>query len=146
MDGPALIEKTEFALWEECAVRAADMDARGHVNNAAYFAYFEIVRMRFFTDTPAIADRQRAGQAPIIVAQECSYRGQIRYPADVEIGMRVKKIGNRSFTSEYVVCRKDESAPLAHGSSTHAWALVEEEKAISIPDDVRAALESLLHS
>ena len=146
MADPTFIEKTEFALWEECAVRAADMDARGHVNNAAYFGYFEIVRMRYFTETPAIADRQSAGQAPIIVAQECSYHGQIRYPADVEIGMRVKKIGNRSFTSEYVVCRKGESEVLARGSSTHAWTLVEEGKATSIPEDVRAALEALLHS
>jgi acyl-CoA thioester hydrolase len=136
------IERFQFSVWEECAVRASDVDARGHVNNAVYFAYFEIVRMALFTNTPAIAEGQRDGQAPIIVAQECSYRGQVRYPAQVDIGMRIKKIGNRSFASEYVVCRKGGSKALAQGSSTHAWTLADEERAIPIPDDIRAALEA----
>jgi acyl-CoA thioester hydrolase len=146
MPKPSPIKKNDYTLWEDCAVRASDMDARGHVNNATYFAYFEIVRTNFFMDSPAIAGRQSAGHAPFIVAQECSYHGQIRYPADVEIGMRVKKIGNKSFASEYVVCRRGESEALALGSSTHAWTLVKEGKATPIPEDVRAALEALIRS
>ena len=40
--------RSDFRFWHALAIRWADIDSMGHVNNATYFTYFEAVRIEFF--------------------------------------------------------------------------------------------------
>ena len=77
-------------------VRFRDIDAFGHVNNAAFVTYLEQARIRYLVDNLGIDTPQRL---PLILAAlQVDFRSPIVFGQEVEIGTRVDWIGNTSFS------------------------------------------------
>lgn len=114
-----------FRHWTKVPVRWGDMDAFGHVNNATYFTYCESARIRLFEDLDldGLAATEGPGRrlGPGLVAASLSFRKQVKYPADLEVGLRVSKVGTKSFTVEYAVLRAGEDEAVADGASVIVW-------------------------
>lgn len=85
-----------YRFWSSEWVRFADLDLLGHVNNVSFNVYAESGRVAFLRHTglwtPAIP------QHNVVARMEMDYRHEITYPGEVRLGLRVLKIGNRSFT------------------------------------------------
>jgi acyl-CoA thioester hydrolase len=77
-------------------VRFRDIDAFGHVNNAVFFTYVELARIRYLLDVlqpPTGFDRM-----PLILARvELDFRSPIAFGEDVTVETRVERIGRSSF-------------------------------------------------
>ncbi len=87
----------------DVAVRFADTDAMGHVNNAVYLTYCEIARIRYWTDvTGEPISLGTAGAESLILAEA---RITYRHPAfpgeTVTVETRAVRIGRSSFTLEH---------------------------------------------
>ena len=89
------VHTTRFAL------RFADMDALGHVNNAAYFTFMEQARMEWLTKHASDAYKQGAG--PVIANATCNFRIPLVYPKDVEVRMYLGAPGRSSIDSFYEI-------------------------------------------
>lgn len=77
-------------------VRFRDIDAFGHVNNAAFVTYLEQARIRYLVDNLQVDTPQRL---PLILAAlQVDFRAPILFGQEVEIGTRVDWIGNTSFS------------------------------------------------
>ena len=77
-------------------VRFRDIDAFGHVNNAAFVTYLEQARIRYLIDNLHEETPQRL---PLILASlQVDFRAPILFGQEVEIGTRVDWIGNTSFS------------------------------------------------
>lgn len=77
-------------------LRYADTDRQGHVNNAVFASMLETGRVEFLYDpaAPLFVD----GCAFVIASLHLDFLGEIRWPGCVDVGTRVAKIGNSSFT------------------------------------------------
>lgn len=77
-------------------VRFRDMDAFGHVNNAVFFSYVELARVRYLLD---VLDPDRPfDRMPLILARvELDFRSPIAFGEDVTVDTRVERVGRSSF-------------------------------------------------
>jgi acyl-CoA thioester hydrolase len=132
--------RNEYSHWMTMAVRWGDMDAFGHVNNAVFFTYFESVRIHFFDAVELFELAEADHHRPAVVSANCNFRQQVHYPADLDLGIRVAKVGNTSFTLEYVALRAGTDEVVADGTSAIVWVNYETGRPIPIPDIIRQAI------
>jgi acyl-CoA thioester hydrolase len=133
-----LAQRHPYTFWYSEKLRFSDTDMIGHVNNVAFAALIESGRVAF----------TRSGAIPLmpqdmllVMARiEIDYRAELHFPAEVEIGSRVLRVGNSSF---------DIGNAVFHGEScaaTSRTVLVaidrQSRKSRALPDDMRAALEA----
>ncbi len=111
----------DFRTRERLAVRWADMDSLGHVNNARYFTYFECARFRWFEDVGVWRLRRHEQEGPILASASCEFRRQLKYPAAIEVGARATRLGRSSVDVEYRLALEGESDAIAEGRSTIVW-------------------------
>lgn len=136
------MKRENFPIWARVEVRWGDMDAMGHVNNAKYFTYLESARIQLFTalglDAPMT--EERAGMN--LAHAACNYRAQVHYPAVLEIGTVVTKIGNASFQLAHVFLREGTDQLVADGNSVVVWTDYNLGKSAPLPPQVRAKLQA----
>jgi acyl-CoA thioester hydrolase len=134
------ITRDQFPFWFPIEVRWGDMDAMGHVNNSIYFRYCESARISLLRRLN-IAGRAEGSQfGPTLVTTSCDFKREVKYPAALEIGVRVEHISRRSFAMEYAMffAGTEDLAAVAH--SVNAWINYAEMRAVELPEELRAAL------
>jgi len=130
--------RADFRFWWSETVRWGDMDALGHVNNVVYLQYLESARIGFFEAKGRNSvDIGATGQGPVVVSQTFNYRRQLRYPAEVEVGVACNEVRRRSFVLSYGVFRKGTDELIGDGSTVLAWLDYVADKAVEVPSDVR---------
>ncbi len=87
----------------EIAVRFADTDAMGHVNNAKYLTYCEIARIRYWTDVTGepIALGTEGAESLILAEARITYRAPAFHGEIVTVETRAARIGRSSFMLEH---------------------------------------------
>lgn len=115
------MNRSDFVHFVSLPVQWGDMDALGHVNNAIYFRYIETGRIAYFDAIGARAGLEGRGDGPILADIQCSFIGQLRHPAQIEIGTRTAKIGTKSFTVEAGIFLAGEDAPVATSKAVVVW-------------------------
>lgn len=92
----------------------------------------------------------KGAQAAIIVNTYFDYFGSVEYPAVLELGLRVAKLGKTSVLYEVGVFKKGEEEVKAVGGSMHVWVQVEDGGKLGrpsregMPERVRRAYEALM--
>ena len=77
-------------------VRFRDIDAFGHVNNAVFFSYVELARIRYLLEV--LEPDHPFERLPLILARvELDFRSPIMFAEDVVVETRVDRIGRTSF-------------------------------------------------
>jgi len=144
MSRPKPAERSAFSVFYPVPTRWADNDIYGHANNVVYYAWFDTVVNQFLIE--------RGGMRPgedttvgFVVSSSCNYFAPVTYPQQLEIGLRIERLGNSSVTWELGVFLAGESHSRATGSFTHAFVDRTTNKSAPIPDDIRSALERTFH-
>lgn len=128
-----------FKFFKPLEPRWSDFDPIGHVNNVFYFEYFQIGRAYYML---ASSKKWQWTQHMFVIAHmEASYQKELRPNAiEPRIGVRVSKLGNKSFDFEYIVTSKDENGEdLIHciGKSTQVMYDMEAKKSMELPGWVK---------
>jgi acyl-CoA thioester hydrolase len=109
---PAVL--AEYPFHYRIEVRFRDLDALGHVNNAVYATYFESARIAYYQRLVG-GSLDRLG---IILAElTISYKAPAHFGDELLVGVRVSKIGGKSFTMDYAIARVGDGALIATGQS-----------------------------
>ena len=118
-------------------IRWGDMDAMGHVNNATYFRYMETARIDWFRSIGCVPDAQ--GEGPVIVNAFCNFYRQFEYPDEVLLKMYVSDPGRTTFESWATMEKVAEPGVVcAAGGATTIWVNFPQQKAVGLPDWIRA--------
>jgi len=128
-----------YRFWAAEHVRFADLDMLGHVNNKAYATYFETGRVAFMTEC-GLSDGLRVGVA--MVRLEIDYRKEIRFPANLRLGVRLLRLGNSSLTLACAIFNGDVCAATSQSTAVRFDAEARGSKPFT-PSE-RQALESYL--
>src|SRR5215510_8839613 len=135
------ITRDQFTYWKTIEVRWGDMDSVGHVNNTVYFVYLESARVELLRKIGARGKQGGSGQGPALVSTSCDFKKQVVYPATIDVGVRVEAIGARSFRMGYGLFMSGADELVAAASSVNAWVDYAAERAVELPDWLRAELE-----
>ena len=96
-------------------VRFRDTDLLGHVNNAVYATYFETGRMEYWAQ---LNRGHSFHDWPFILARiEIDFLAEAYAAEQLTLGIRVPRIGNKSFDFEYLLVRDGDGTEVARGRS-----------------------------
>ncbi len=129
----------KFKFFKTLEPRWSDFDPIGHVNNVFYFEYFQIGRAYYMM---ASSKKWQWTRHMFVIAHiEADYQKELRPNAnEPRIGVRVSKIGKKSFDFEYIVTSKsDEGEDIIHctGKSTQVMYDMIDKKSMELPDWVK---------
>jgi hypothetical protein len=87
--------RRDFAHFVRLGTRWMDLDVYGHVNNVEYYSYFDTAVACYLTEQAGLNPRtdQVVG---LVVETGCTFRRSITFPATIEVGLRVTKLGMTS--------------------------------------------------
>lgn len=125
----------QFAQRMTIPVRWGDMDALGHVNNVKFFTFDESVRIAYF-DELARADATFMKTHGMILAHiGADFIAQLHYPATLEVGLRVARIGRSSLNT--VAAMFSDGKLIAVTKGVIVWFDYANQKTMAIPEHVR---------
>lgn len=105
-----------FPVRIDIPIAWGEMDAFGHVNNVAYFRYFESARIAYFSALGYLDLVRTTGVGPILAATECRFRLPLAYPDTITVGARVTEVHEDEFLMRYVVVSHAHGRVAAEGS------------------------------
>lgn len=115
--GLNMTELTDFTYYHPITVRFADLDPQGHVNNAVYLTYLESARLGYY-ELVGIWGREEGIKTGMVVAHiDIDYLAPIFFGQEIQVGLKLARLGNKSFTLEYVIETVPGKVPLARGTS-----------------------------
>lgn len=128
---------SNYTYYHPIIVRFADLDAQAHVNNAVYLTYLESARLGYYQQV-GIWRSNRGMQTGMVVAHiDIDYLAPIRFGQAIRVGLRLDRMGNKSFTLAFLIESTPEKTPLARGTSVMVPIDQETETSIPIPADWR---------
>src|ERR1700749_5051335 len=87
-------------------VRYNECDAQGHVFNANYFVYFDIVLTELWREALGSYQTLTADGLDFVVAEAgVRFRAPERFDDELEITLQVERLGNTSMTSAIRISR-----------------------------------------
>jgi acyl-CoA thioester hydrolase len=133
---------SEFPVVHAVEVRFVDVDAMGHVNNANYATYFEEARVAYIRRArpEAFSDRDLGATFPFILLDlYCRYLSPVRAGEALEVGVRLSRLGGKSFDFEYLVVARGDGRAVAVGRTTQVYFNYAENRTEQVPDALREA-------
>ena len=140
-----MIEKrarNAYPRFRPIPTRWADNDIYGHVNNAAYYGFFDTAVNCFLIEEAGL-DIHGGSVIGLVVETGCNYFAALAYPETVEAGVRVARIGNSSVTYQIGLFRDGEDEPAAQGHFVHVYVDRETRRPVSLPEAMRQTLEAI---
>ena len=122
--------------------RWMDNDIYGHINNVAYYSYFDTAANRYLIDEGGL-DIAHGPVIGLVVESHCAYHAPIAFPQPVIAGVRVDRLGNRAVTYGIAIFAGDEPRAAAHGHFVHVFVDRATRTPVAIPDSLRTALARL---
>lgn len=122
--------------------RWMDNDIYGHINNVAYYSFFDTAANRFLIERGGL-DIANAQVIGLVVESKCMYHATLAYPAPLRAGVRVDKLGNRAVTYGIAIFSEHDARAAAHGHFVHVFVDRATRTPTPIPDGMRTALASI---
>lgn len=132
----------EFPLTRRVEVRFVDVDAMGHVNNANYATFFEEARVAYFRQAipGTVSNRELEGAFPFILLDlYCRYLSPVRLGEVLDVGIRLTRMGGKSFDFEYLVTSRTDGRAVATGRTTQVYFDYAGNRTERVPESLRAA-------
>ncbi len=129
------------AFMHRLRVRYNECDAQGHVFNANYFVYFDIILTELWREALGSYKALTGDGLDLVVAETgARFRAPARFDDELEITLEIERLGNTSMVSAIRIARDGDA--LAAGRIVHIFVRAEclGEKA-PIPDHVRRVLQ-----
>jgi acyl-CoA thioester hydrolase len=135
-------KRTDFRVLRPMPTRWMDNDEYGHVNNVAYYSYFDSAVNGYLIEAAA-TDTRSLPAIGIVAETSCRFLKEVSFPDLLHIGLRLEKLGSSSVIYQLAVFRGDDLEPSAVGRFVHVYVDGQTRRPVPIPSVVRSALEKL---
>ena len=119
-----------------------DNDQYSHINNSVYYHLFDSIVNTYLI--------QQANLSPtsspligLVVSSFSHFFSPLSFPAVLDLGLRVSKLGSSSVTYEIAVFQEHSDTPSVVGGYTHVFVGRDSRKSSPIAPETRSALERL---
>ena len=136
----SLSSLNEFPIVQPQSVAWGEMDAFGHVNNVAYYRYFESVRISYLQTIGALDQLEEIN--PVVAANSCRYLKSVSYPDELELGARVVELRSSGFRMEYAIFSQQHKSIVATGEAIVVMVDKSGQK-VALPEEFRQTIINL---
>ncbi|WP_296818061.1 thioesterase family protein [Brevundimonas sp.] len=135
--------RDQYAVIRPIPTRWADNDVYGHVNNAAYYGFFDTAVNTWLIER-GLLDTAASPAIGLVVETGCRYHAALSFPETIEAAMRVARLGSSSVRYELALFSQGEPEAAADGYFVHVYVDRETRRPTTIPAAIRTALEGLI--
>jgi len=135
--------REDFKFFTTQRVRYSEIDAQGVVFNAHYLTYFDVGHTEYMRamnyDYASIV--KETGVDFHLATATVNYVSPVYFDDEMDICVRVSRIGNSSMTMSFEIYRHGTDDLLATGEKVDVCVILAEHKPVTIPAAYRQALE-----
>ena len=141
--------RADYIAWRTATTRWSDDDVYGHMNNARYFDLIDTAVNAHLAEATGTDIRQLPAVG-VVAEVSCRYFAEMGYPADVEMGLVVDKVGTSSVIYRVGLFQGSGDQASAEGRFVHVYTEAHvaggggARSVTPVPDVVRAAVLPLL--
>ena len=122
-------------------IRFNDVDSYGHVNNNAYFAYYDLGKEEYLRKVLRV-DFRAAEVVPVIANIQADFILPIFYGDDIVIETRVAHLGHKSFTLQQRAVNSRTGQTVCQCSTVMVCFNLKTQESADIPAACRQAIEA----
>jgi acyl-CoA thioester hydrolase len=139
--------RDQYVHWETVTTRWADIDVYGHMNNARYFEIIDTVVNNHLEQATG-TDIRELPAIGVVAEVGCRYFAEVGYPAPVDVGVYVEKLGNSSVVYRVGLFQGPGDEAAAEGTFVHVYVdNTDPARPVTpIPAQIRAAVEPLVRA
>lgn len=128
--------RDDYAFFHPFRVRYAEIDGQGVVFNAHYLTYFDVAITEYmrWLDYDYMGEVARTGNDFHVVRTVVDYRTPIRFDWDIDVGVRVGRLGRSSMSLDCAIFRADDL--LAQGEVIWVYTDQTTHKSVPLPQDL----------
>jgi acyl-CoA thioester hydrolase len=136
--------RRDFVVWRQATTRWDDDDVYGHMNNARYFELIDTAVNAHLAEATG-TDIRTLPAVGVVAEVSCRYFREIGYPAPVEMGLVVERIGTSSVIYRIGLFQGDADEAAAEGRFVHVYVANTggDRKVTPIPAEIRTVMESV---
>lgn len=134
--------RADYRHFQPITTRWHDNDIYGHVNNVVYYSYFDSAVNAYLIEQGEL-DIHEGEVVGFVVSSSCDYFASIAFPDALEVGLRVRKVGNSSVQYELAIFKRGEDEACAAGRFVHVFVDRRSNRPTAIPAGLRHALDAL---
>ena len=135
--------RENFPVLRTITTRWEDEDVYGHVNNVVYYSYFDTAVNGFLIDATGV-DTRTLDAYGVVAETSCRFLRELRFPGDVQAGLRVTKLGPSSVVYEIGLFQGSGHEPAAIGRFVHVYVAGADRTVTPVPDVIRTVLTPLV--
>ena len=135
--------RDQFAAFRPVPTRWADNDVYGHVNNAAYYGFFDTAVNAWLIEQ-GLLDTTASEAIGLVIETGCRYHAALSFPQTIEVALRVETLGNSSARYALALFSEGQEQAAADGWFVHVYVDRQTRRPIPIPAPIRTALETLI--
>jgi len=129
----------EFKVIRSIPTRWMDNDHYGHVNNVAYYSFFDTAVNGFLIDATG-TDIRELPAIGIVAESSCQFLSAISFPDTIHAGLAIEKLGTKSIVYRIALFRGDDDAACAVGRFVHVYVDRDTRRPVEIPSVIKNAL------
>jgi acyl-CoA thioester hydrolase len=134
--------RTNFKALRQIDTRWMDNDHYGHVNNVAYYSFFDTAVNGYLIDATGVDIRELAAIG-IVAESSCRFFSPVSFPDVIHAGLGIERIGARSVVYAIALFRNDDDEACALGRFVHVYVDRNSRRPVEIPDAIRSVVEQL---
>ena len=142
MNDTALPQRKAFTILRPVPTRWMDNDHYGHVNNVAYYSFFDTAVNGFLMAATG-ADIRALPAIGIVAESSCRFLKAASFPDTIHAGLEIEKRGTSSVIYRIALFRNDEEMPCAVGRFVHVYVDAATRRPVPIPGEIAAAIDRL---
>ena len=131
---------TDFRYYHPVQVRYSDLDTQWHVNNIQFCVYLEQARMEYLLNLGLFDGSSFHDLGMIVANLQISYLAPIELHDKIRVGVRVSRLGNKSFVYTYQIEGLDGQPVFARAETVMVAYDYRRKASIVIPDHWREAM------
>ena len=131
--------RSDYRWFLQVPTRWADNDVYGHVNNTAYYGFFDTAVNCYLIENAGL-DIHQGAQIGLVVHTACDYFAPLAFPQRLDVGLRADRVGNSSVAYGLGVFATGEDRASAQGEFVHVYVDRQSRKAAPLADEFRCAV------
>lgn len=135
--------REDYGYFARITTRWADCDSYGHVNNAQYYSYFDTALTTLLIDRGVLRSAQW-NSIGLCVESQCRFHASIDFPANLEVGVRIGRLGEKSIRFELAIFAEGAAQPAASGHFVHVYVDPSTRRPTPLAEGQRAAVADLV--
>ena len=139
MSDSTLPRRGDFRVIRPIPTRWMDNDHYGHVNNVAYYSFFDTAVNGFLIEA-AGTDIRDLPAIGIVAESSCTFLSAISFPDTIHAGIAIEKLGTKSVIYKIALFRGDDDQPCAIGRFVHVYVDRDTRRPVEIPRVIKLVL------